>query len=139
MFGLGTAPFCPSSPISSSLKAVLWLWSHLLQFNLSNQTANPAEDVRNKPWRPIPSGRISLRNAIILRWLSVLYCCILSLYLRTASLIPSTFFTGLVVLYNFLGWDQNGFIRNLTNGFGLSTMAFGTILIAGQSPIRDDP
>jgi 4-hydroxybenzoate polyprenyltransferase len=131
VFGLGTAPFCPSSPISSSLKAVFWLWSVLLQFNLNNQTGSPEEDARNKPWRPIPSGRISLRNAIILRWISVVHCCILSLYLRTVTLIPSIFFTGLVVLYNLFGWDRNGLIKNLMNGFGYSAMALGTVLVAG--------
>ncbi|KAJ2927761.1 hypothetical protein H1R20_g9331, partial [Candolleomyces eurysporus] len=130
VFGLGTAPVCPSTPISSSLKAVLWLWSILLQFNLNNQTASPGEDAKNKPWRPIPSGRISLRNAIILRWISVAYCCILSLYLRTTTLIPSILFTCLVVLYNFFGWDENGFIKNLMNGFGYSAMALGTVLAA---------
>ena len=54
-----------------------------------------------------------------------------SFYLRTATLAPSIFFTGLVLIYNFFGWDKNGFVKNLTNAFGYSAMALGTVLAAG--------
>ncbi|CAG8974185.1 hypothetical protein HYALB_00007348 [Hymenoscyphus albidus] len=50
---------------------LIWSWTQLLTFNLQYQR-NPkgiAEDAINKPWRPIPSGRISRYAASCL-----LYC-----------------------------------------------------------------
>ncbi|KAG1871841.1 hypothetical protein DFJ58DRAFT_652344, partial [Suillus subalutaceus] len=45
-----------------------WVWFHLLQANVSNQTYSAHEDVVNKPCRPVPSGRISVRDCHALRW-----------------------------------------------------------------------
>ncbi|KAJ2923384.1 hypothetical protein H1R20_g13711, partial [Candolleomyces eurysporus] len=140
VLGLGTAQVCPSSPISNSVKAVFWLWSILLQFNINNQAISPEEDAKNKPWRPIPAGRISLRNARILRWISVAYCCLLSFYLRKAVLVTSTLFTFLVFVYNYLGWDQNGFMKIFILAYGYPTMALGAVLVAecpGPAPLAE--
>ncbi|OAX32196.1 hypothetical protein K503DRAFT_702409 [Rhizopogon vinicolor AM-OR11-026] len=47
--------------------AVWWFWFHLLQSNVSNQAYSANEDVVNKPWRPLPSGRISVEDCRALR------------------------------------------------------------------------
>jgi 4-hydroxybenzoate polyprenyltransferase len=131
IFALGTAPVCRSSPVENTLKAVFWLWSVLLQFNLINQTVLPEEDAENKPWRPIPAGRITLRNAIILRWISIPLCAMLSSYFGTATLVSCILFTFFASLYNFCDGDKNGFVKNLINGFGSCSLALGTTLVAG--------
>lgn len=43
----------------------LWVWTNLLPFSMNNQSqqCSIVEDRINKPWRPIPSGRISMREA----------------------------------------------------------------------------
>ncbi|RXW15721.1 hypothetical protein EST38_g10133 [Candolleomyces aberdarensis] len=140
VLGLGTAQVCSPSPILNGVKAVFWIWSILLQFNINNQAISPEEDAKNKPWRPIPSGRISLRNAMILRWISVVYCCLLSFYLRKAVLIPSTLFTCFVFVYNSLGWDRNGFMKIFMLAYGYPTMALGAVLVAecpGPAPLAE--
>ncbi|KAG0696315.1 hypothetical protein DFH29DRAFT_951749 [Suillus ampliporus] len=48
--------------------SLCWLWFHLFQFNVSNQSYSAHEDVVNKPWRPLPSGRISVKDSRVLRW-----------------------------------------------------------------------
>ncbi|KAJ2918807.1 hypothetical protein MD484_g1610, partial [Candolleomyces efflorescens] len=100
------------------------------EFNINNQAWSPEEDAKNKPWRPIPAGRISLRNAKILRWISVAYCCILSLYFQKAALIPSFLFTCFVFAYNYLGWDRNGFMKIFMLAYGYPMMALGAVLVA---------
>ncbi|KAF5335677.1 hypothetical protein D9611_009692 [Ephemerocybe angulata] len=130
ILAIGTAPLCSSQPIEHALKAIFWLWMILLQFNLFNQTISPEEDAENKPWRPIPSGRISLRNAIIARWISIPACAMLSSYFGSAVLVPCILFTVLVFMYNFFDCDKNGFAKSLFNGFGYSMMALGTSLVA---------
>ncbi|KAF6752357.1 UbiA prenyltransferase family-domain-containing protein [Ephemerocybe angulata] len=137
ILAIGTAPLCSSQPIEHALKAIFWLWMILLQFNLFNQTISPEEDAENKPWRPIPSGRISLRNAIIARWISIPACAMLSSYFASGSavLIPCILFTVLVFMYNFFDCDKNGFAKSLFNGFGYSMMALGTSLVASSGSL----
>lgn len=44
---------------------VLWTWLNTLVFNLANQRHHDSvlEDKLNKPWRPLPAGRISQKHA----------------------------------------------------------------------------
>ncbi|CAJ2507918.1 Uu.00g091040.m01.CDS01 [Anthostomella pinea] len=48
-----------------TLLAMAFNWTNVLIFDLQNQTApqSLAEDQANKPWRPIPSGRITTQQA----------------------------------------------------------------------------
>ncbi|KAJ2925190.1 hypothetical protein H1R20_g11902, partial [Candolleomyces eurysporus] len=128
------------SDIKTTLIPVSVLGLGIAQFNINNQAISPEEDAKNKPWRPIPSGRISLRNAMILRWISVVYCCLLSFYLRKAVLIPSAFFTCFVFVYNYLGWDRNGFMKIFMLAYGYPNMALGAVLVAecpGPAPLAE--
>ncbi|KAI0065532.1 hypothetical protein BV25DRAFT_1798511, partial [Artomyces pyxidatus] len=69
--------------------AMGWTWLHLLQFCVSNQSANPEEDALNKPWRPIPSRRISVSATHVLRWVLLPICFALSILFisKTASVL----------------------------------------------------
>jgi len=92
---------------------LLWTWINLLPFAIDNQRQPLAihEDGINKPWRPMPSGRVSPQQAK--RWMLGLY---------PAAIVFSFCFGGLrqcVVLillglwYNDLsGADKNPMIRN---------------------------
>lgn len=133
MFALGTAPVSNSRPVQNSVLAVFWLWSILLQFNLINQTVLPEEDAENKPWRPIPSGRISLRDAIVARWISIPACALVSLNFGTPVFVISVLFTCMASAYNFCDGDRNGFAKNLITGLGSCSLALGTTLVAGKS------
>ncbi|KAG2050447.1 hypothetical protein BDR06DRAFT_646265 [Suillus hirtellus] len=68
IFALSAAPgYNPTH----AWNAPLWIWFHLLQFNVANQIQDLEEDRKNKPSRPIPVGRISVDSAADMRWVMV--------------------------------------------------------------------
>ncbi|KZV62341.1 hypothetical protein PENSPDRAFT_712055 [Peniophora sp. CONT] len=68
-----------TSPIHLA-RSVVWTFMQLLYFCIANQVFDPEEDSLNKPWRPIPAGRISVRGANILRAAVLPVCIALSWY-----------------------------------------------------------
>lgn len=58
----------PAPNLYRWLLGVWWLFINLFHLNVSNQYKSGDEDRMNHPWRPIPAGRITPRNATILRW-----------------------------------------------------------------------
>ncbi|KUI68195.1 hypothetical protein VM1G_03799 [Cytospora mali] len=56
-----TGPLTSATILWRALLSVAFNWANVLIFDLQNQTApqSLAEDLANKPWRPIPSGRIT--------------------------------------------------------------------------------
>ncbi|PCH35444.1 hypothetical protein WOLCODRAFT_80556 [Wolfiporia cocos MD-104 SS10] len=122
-----------ASPKVSSLHtyhAILWLWLHLLHFDVSNQTTSPEEDERNKGWRPIPSGRMSLKSALVLRWLLVPICWVMSWLYNEQMLATSIAFTVLVILHNELSIGGHWFGKNVLTTLGIAAYEVGTTLLA---------
>lgn len=126
-------PTHPSSytTLAARLPAVIfWVWFNFLVFCLGNQRrpSSVSEDQLNKPWRPIPAGRISASSATAL-WVSlhfaVLLCC---------AYFGATFFTiALLVLgymYNDLGGGEHPFTRNLINAAAVVFFALGATTVA---------
>ncbi|EJT97260.1 hypothetical protein DACRYDRAFT_111806 [Dacryopinax primogenitus] len=60
MFALVAGPI--QQPIHILTTAV-WIWMHQLQCNINNQLVSISEDKDNKPWRPLPAGRITASQA----------------------------------------------------------------------------
>jgi 4-hydroxybenzoate polyprenyltransferase len=113
------------------LCAVLWTWLHLLQFCVSNQSQNPGEDVLNKPWRPIPSGIVSVLNARILRWILLPLCLSLSISMSLEALLQSTSLAIGFIVYNELHLDSHWLMRNACNAWGYASFNAGASAIAG--------
>jgi 4-hydroxybenzoate polyprenyltransferase len=112
-----------------------WLWLIILQFCLQNQcsTGSPEEDALNKPWRPIPSQRISLGNAKKLLRATHVVAGLTSWYLGT--IYPFVAWTALSILYNDLGGsDRSGLVRNIFCG-GFFTCSFGGALMIALGPV----
>lgn len=106
-----------------------WLWLIILQFCLQNQCSDgsPEEDAINKPWRPIPSGRITLADAKALLMVTRLAAGLISWCLGV--IYPLLFWTTLSTLYNDLGGsDRSGIVRNAFCG-GFFTCSFGGALL----------
>ncbi|KAK3902805.1 hypothetical protein C8A05DRAFT_33460 [Staphylotrichum tortipilum] len=114
-----TQPPLPS-PLTRTPLVLLWVYLNLLPFTISNQLPAPSirEDALNKPWRPLPAGRLTPRTAQLL---------ILTLY--PLALLSSTLLLGaprqaaaLLVLggwYNSLGGGEtNPLVRNGINAAG---------------------
>jgi len=138
VFGLLTTLAGPalSLPAQSVLAVLLrapaisaWLWLIILQFCLQNQCSEGAEeeDAINKPWRPIPSQRITHVNATRLLMAVRLAAVTASWYLGV--LYPFLVWSVLGSLYNdYGGSDRSGIVRNLFCG-GFFTCSFGGALM----------
>ena len=112
------------------VQAVLWIWVHLLQFNVSNQTIHVEEDAHNKDYRPLPSGRISLYAATLLRWLLIPVCWTISIRMGSKPLFSSIALSLLTIIHNELGGHARSWIlRNILNGLGLASFEMGAISV----------
>ncbi|KAH9853014.1 UbiA prenyltransferase family-domain-containing protein [Lenzites betulinus] len=107
---------------------VIWIWLHLLQFCLSNQCLSPEEDASNKPWRPIPSGRITVANARSLRWAMLAVC--LSVSAHYGVLAPSVALALGTLAHNELGMDAAWLPRNMCNAVGYAAFNAGATYVA---------
>jgi 4-hydroxybenzoate polyprenyltransferase len=125
----------PTHPACHAIQCVLWAWLHVLQFNLANQLHNPEEDIRNKPWRPLPSGRITLANVFILKYMTTAICLLLSYSYSLYVLVSSASLTVLIRLYHEMHGDQHWLWKNLMNSAGYTCFATGSTLVAGISSL----
>lgn len=112
-------------------QVILWNWLNLFLFDLCNQsqTQSVIEDSVNKPWRAIPSRRISATQTRTL-----LLLVIPAVYLSTLTLGGTWESVTLMIgtwMYNDLGGADNGVIvRNLLNGFGYICYSSGSMKVA---------
>lgn len=127
---MGAAPLSSTHRASHAIQSILWLWLHVLQFNLSNQVRDPEEDKRNKPWRPLPSGRITLAQAIILKYITIATCLLLSYSYSPCVLISSASLSLIIPLYHEMHGDQHWLTKNLMGGGGYACFATGCTLVA---------
>ncbi|KAI1436710.1 UbiA prenyltransferase family-domain-containing protein [Xylaria sp. CBS 124048] len=112
-----------------------WIWLHLLIEDVANQSIDNSiiEDSVNKPWRPIPAGRLSALEARSLLRVAVVAAMALSVFLH--SLLPSTTLMTVVWLYNDLdGCSTGPIMRNALNAAGLACFGWGavSVLLDGQ-------
>lgn len=107
-----------------------WIWLHLVVEDLSNQRKPESieEDAINKPWRPLPSGRLSSREAFGLLCASIVLATVTSLL--TGAVAPSLSFMVLVWLYNEAEICKTSpGLRNLLNVLGLACFGWGGISV----------
>ena len=115
---------------------LLWIWMNLLPFTINNQkdTAAIEEDQMNKPWRTLPSQRMTPRQAEHL--MLALYPLAVGLSLLTGGVGQSV---GLAVLgtwyNNFTGGDANCLVRNLINAGGYVCFTSGAMEVALGYPL----
>jgi 4-hydroxybenzoate polyprenyltransferase len=122
----------PLQPTSTLLKRAalvsLWLWLLVLQATLKNQlgTASIQEDAINKPWRPLPSKRITPAQAQHLLTFTYLVNGGVSYWLDVMPMFMG--FTVLLVAYNdYGGSDHSSILRNLVNGAGIACLFSGAL------------
>ncbi|KAI0190474.1 hypothetical protein EV127DRAFT_495178 [Xylaria flabelliformis] len=111
-------------------KMLLWSWSNLFIFNLHNQrhVEGIAEDALNKPWRPIPAGRISTMQTTRLMYL--MYPVILGISLKYGGLGPCLAEALFCLWYNEWGGASRPFTKNLQNGLGFACFFAGPLEVA---------
>ena len=133
LFAIASAPLC--SPIHI-IPTIVWVWTHILQFDIANQIKAPEEDKVNKPSRPLPAGRISLRNATILRWLIAPLCLAYSALFSTQLMFASLEMQLFTFWYNELDGDKNWLSKNAILALMYGCMELGGTLSAGTSSSR---
>lgn len=119
---------------------VFWTWINLLPLAIDNQRRPVAilEDSFNKPWRPLPSKRLSARRAQQLMYTLWLVALLASLYL--GGLRQSITLIFLSYCYNeFNGGDSNCITRNLLNACGFLSYSSGAMEVALGSPVPFTP
>ncbi|TDL18470.1 hypothetical protein BD410DRAFT_728472 [Rickenella mellea] len=135
-----TAFACVAAPVQSYtrlLHGVIWIWLNLLQCNSSNQYKSAEEDALNRPWRPLPSGRISRSQASKLRWSLVPICIGFSACYGWDVVLANAFLTLTTIMYDELGFAGHWLGKNFCNIFGYVTFEIGATKIIGTSTALD--
>ena len=117
-----------------------WCWINLLPFAIDNQRQPEAieEDGVNKPWRPMPSGRLSEKQAKWLMW--SLYPAAILASMRLGGLKQCLTLIFLGWWYNDLGGADYSFItRNFINACGFLSYASGATEVASRSGLLGNP
>ncbi|KAI0311561.1 UbiA prenyltransferase family [Amylostereum chailletii] len=131
------SPFAISaSPITDIWRlphVVFWIWLHVFQFDVSNQTIDPHEDALNKRDRPLPAGRITLHNAIVLRWVLVPVCFALSACYSIETIYASAAIFVFTVIYNeFNASASHWIVRHLAVALDFASFEVGATLVGGS-------
>ena len=129
---------CPEYPmiLKRLPLVILWIWINLLPFSIDNQRQSTAikEDGVNKPWRPMPSKRMSPSCAKI--WMLGLYPVALLSSVHIGGVRQCLCLICLGFWYNDLGGaDRNPVIRNLINSCGFLCYASGAMEVAYGSSL----
>ncbi|KAM0559986.1 hypothetical protein ACHAPJ_003940 [Fusarium lateritium] len=114
------------------LVALYFTWHLTLCFNLGNQRQPQSviEDGANKPWRPIPAGRIS--PELTHKWQLVAIASLLTLcYTTLGAWQETSFYLFCTWLYNERAWgDKTWWQRALMNACGITTNRVATLRVA---------
>ena len=112
-------------------RVVLWVWINVLIFDLANQRLPHSiiEDSVNKPWRPIPSGRMTAYQARRLLLAIIPIAILITFYI--GGLEETIVMNTLEYMYNDLGGaDENFVVRNIINAAGFICYSAGATRVA---------
>ena len=121
----------PVKILSSIPSTLVWIWLNLLPLDMSNQcdAKSTIEDRMNKPWRPIPAGRLTIKETRSLMFGSYIVAILGSMYLGGFSECVALIFEGW--MYNALDGANKSFLtRNALNSAGYMTFAAGSAKVA---------
>lgn len=114
---------------------IVWVWANLLVHSLSNQRHEAAviEDTTNKPWRPLPSGRIAPDEAR--RWLLLAIPSAVGTGMLLGAFRPSLCLMALFWMYDDLdGGSGSIWMRNLLNAAGYMSFSWGALSVMSKDP-----
>lgn len=117
-----------------------WVWCNLLPFAIGNQRHPDSidEDHINKPWRPIPSKRVSVAQATKLMVAFYVLAFLVSTCLGGCS--QCLMLMGLGYWYNDMnGADSYCLIRNLINAYGYICFISGALEVILERSIFTFP
>lgn len=114
-------------------KVALYIWLWDLYFDCSNQKdpGSIEEDRLNKPWRAIPSGRLSVESAE--RWYVVSACIMPAVSALFGGLPEAIAFMLETQVYDRLGGGSTWWGRSIINPLFFSTGQLGATRVAAGS------
>ncbi|KAJ7146034.1 UbiA prenyltransferase family-domain-containing protein [Mycena epipterygia] len=131
-----TAFACAAGPLyslSNLLQTWVWIWMHLLLCNVSNQARSKDEDLINRPWRPIPAGRLTESQAVSLRWATAVVCVLWSAVYGWDQVMTSLGLLLTTYIYDEGGASKHVIGKNFCNIGGYVAFEIGaTKIIASQ-------
>jgi 4-hydroxybenzoate polyprenyltransferase len=136
LYGIHTG--VPLKPYAILL-AAFWVWINLLPFVIDNQRRPESikEDRQNKPWRTMPSGRMTEKQARAVMFtlypLAFLLSVIIGGWRSSLALMAFGFW------YNDLGGAGGVFTKNFINACGFCCFAFGAMEVALAVPLPLSP
>ncbi|CAF9911456.1 MAG: hypothetical protein ALECFALPRED_007327 [Alectoria fallacina] len=110
---------------------MMWIWLNLLPLDMNNEHREDdvQEDKNNKPWRPIPAGRLSIEETKRLMLAGYIAAMLGSAYLGALPECLALIVQGWI--YNELGAANGSYLtRNLLNATGYMTFAAGAAKVA---------
>jgi len=125
--------------LSRTPVVAFWVWINLLPLTIDNQRQPESilEDKHNKPWRAIPSGRMTGAQAKAL-----MFCLYPVTFLASFWLGGLRQCLGLMALgyaYNDANLAERSWVtRNLINGMAFCCFASGALEVAIKTPISSD-
>ncbi|KAJ6546377.1 UbiA prenyltransferase family [Mycena sp. CBHHK59/15] len=131
---------CTAAPYQSFGRlfyAIFWTWLNLLQVDVSNQYKSIAEDAKNRPWRPLPDGRISQKSAALMRWILAPLCMLSGLPFGSGVVLCSITLTVILIAHDEIGFATNWVGKNLINAIGYASFEFGATKIMNITPRLD--
>ena len=120
---------------------VVWTWLNTFVFTLSNQGSEAAvvEDAVNKPWRPLPAGRISVDQTRRLLLFTVPVALLLT-YAGLGAAYETVLLACLTWLYNDLrGADESFVVRNLIIAAAYACYGSGAFRVARNVELHNVP
>lgn len=130
----------PRAILSRTPLVLFWVWINLLPFVIDNQRHYTAiaEDAVNKPWRVMPSGRLSQSQAKRLM-LSLYPLAVLSSF-ALGGIRQSLMMLLLGYWYNNCGGsDSNSVTRNFINALGFLSFIWGAMDVVVASNLPSTP
>jgi 4-hydroxybenzoate polyprenyltransferase len=116
--------------LSRAILVPLWVFTHLLLINVDSQSLSLDEDKFNKPWRPIPSSRVTIPTAKFLSKALALICLLQSWLMGGRDLtITTVIYCGLVYSYDHLLLSGHYIWKNIINGFGYAVLETGATTV----------
>ena len=108
---------------------ISWIWINLLLFDLSNQSqpGSIEEDLENKPWRPVASGRLSSQD--IPNWENLARFTAFYISLNAGGMGSFLLLQILTFLYNGLNGGEYWLSRNLLNAGGYLSFMIGAMQV----------
>lgn len=118
--------------LQKSLAVLGWVWLNLVPLTISNQRSpmSVIEDKLNKPWRPLPSGRLTATQA---KWTMLAFYVVAQLYcvLFSGGTLSSFVLTIMGTWYNkFKGGEYHPLLRNMINAAGYLCLTSGAAAVA---------